>query len=162
MRLQQGFSLLEILVSLLIIKIGLLGILAGQTLALRNVIDATQRTHAVALSSEFINTVYSNQQLIPLMAGRITARTELSATVNCSATIACSQTQLAEQQGFNWFQQWTAVTKLPLVEPEFCLASSAAGISLAVSWQQRLANTVPESLACKVTQGRSGFILGGG
>jgi type IV pilus assembly protein PilV len=162
MRLQQGFSLIEVLVSLLVLKIGLLGILAGQTLALRNVVDATQRTQAVALTNELLNNIYSNQQLIPLMTGRITAADELSTAINCSATRACSKEQLAEQQRFNWFLQWAAATKSPLVEPEFCLTSSAAGIRLSVTWQQRLANAALVTQACTLTLGRSGFLLGAG
>ncbi|CAM3732036.1 type IV pilus modification protein PilV [Rheinheimera salexigens] len=162
MRLQQGFSLLEVLVSLLIIKIGLLGILAGQTLALRNVIDATQRTQAVALTNELINNIYSNQQLIPLMTGRITKAAELTTAPNCSADVACSKAELAQQQRFNWYQQWATAAKLPLTEPEFCLASSAAGLAMSVSWQQRLASSPPVAVACELSKGRSGFVLGDG
>lgn len=160
MRLQYGFSLVEVLISLLIIKVGLLGILAGQTLALRNVIDATQRTQAVALTNELINTIYSNQQLIPLVAGRLTVAAELAVPPNCSADSSCSKTQLAEQQRYSWYLQWAGTTG-PLIEPEFCLTSSHGAVAVFVSWQQRIANATPSILDCELTQGRSGFTLGG-
>lgn len=159
MRLQHGFSLVEILVSLLIIKVGLLGVLAGQTLALRNIIDATQRTQAVALTNELINTIYSNQQLLPLVAGRLTMAAELTEPVNCSADFSCNKTQLAEHQRYRWYQQWADIAE-PLIDPEFCLASTPSGVAVLVSWQQRIAHSIPSSLDCEITQGRSGFRLG--
>ena len=51
---QRGASLVEVLVTLLILKVGLLGALAGQLLALKMVTDASQRTTAVALSQDIM------------------------------------------------------------------------------------------------------------
>lgn len=161
MRLQQGYSLVEVLVALVIVKIGLLGILAGQTLALRNVIDASQRTQAVALTNELINTIYSNQQLIPLMSGRLTTGIELSTPSPCSSVISCDPSELAQFQRFTWYQQWATPSKSSLIDPEFCLSSTSTGITMFVSWQQRLANHEPMAEACALASGRSGFTVGG-
>ena len=86
MRLQHGFSLVEVLVTLLIFKIGLLGALVSQSLAIRQVQDATQRTVAVALSNALLNDLRANQQLAAVLGARISRDAALPALPDCSAT----------------------------------------------------------------------------
>ena len=61
MRLQHGFTLTEVLVTLLVLNIGLLGVLATQTLALKQVRDAIHRTRALALGNALLQEMQLNQ-----------------------------------------------------------------------------------------------------
>lgn len=56
----RGFTLVEILVTLLIVSIGLLGIAALHSFSLRNNYDALLRSHASALASEIADRMRAN------------------------------------------------------------------------------------------------------
>lgn len=51
---QRGATLIEVLITLIILKVGLLGVLATQLQALRLASEATQRTTVVALSRDIL------------------------------------------------------------------------------------------------------------
>lgn len=162
MRLQHGFSLVEVLVTLLIFKIGLLGALVSQTLAIRQVQDATQRTLAVALSNALLNDLRANQQLAALLGTRIGADAALPALPDCSATANCSTSEIAAAQAHSWLSQLQQYNRLSLQHPQFCLRSLGSNISLNVSWQQKSAQPGAAATECAVGAGRSGFIVQGG
>ena len=59
---QGGMTLIEILVSLLILAIGMLGMAGLQTVSLRNTQSAYQRTQAAILSNDIVERVRANLQ----------------------------------------------------------------------------------------------------
>lgn len=56
----QGFTLIEVLVTLLVFAIGLAGFAAMQTAAMREVVDSQQRSIAVWRSQELIDRIRAN------------------------------------------------------------------------------------------------------
>ena len=159
MRLQHGFSLVEVLVTLLVLKVGLLGILAAQTVALRQVQDATQRTQAVALSYGLLNELRANQSLSATVGQRVTRYTELPVIPVCTPPTPCSAEQLADAQLHHLFSQLQPQHGAGLYEAEFCLQSQGAGVRLDVSWQQRAYSAEPTGQSCAAGAGRSGFTV---
>lgn len=160
MRIPQGFSLVEVLVTLLVLKLGMLGVLAGQTLALRHITDATQRTHAVALSAELLSHSQLNPSFLTTAPATITANKLLPADYECNAEHACTSAELAAYQLGNWQRQLQAAGAARLFNPEFCLASSGSGLMLNVSWQQRATDSTADNTpACQAAKGRAALQL---
>ncbi|MFL6587172.1 MAG: type IV pilus modification protein PilV [Luteimonas sp.] len=62
-RAQIGFSLIEVLIALVVLAIGLLGLGLLQTMNLRYTQSANQRTMAVNLASELLDTMRTNRSL---------------------------------------------------------------------------------------------------
>lgn len=160
MRLQHGFSLLEILVALLVLKIGLLGILTAQTVSLRQLQDAIQRTQAVALSSGLFHLMQSNSHLVQHVTTPLTLQTELLPAEQCHAISPCPPAEASRSLLNGWFSQLRGTEFSPLSKPVFCAQSAASSIKLQVSWQQRSANEVGIA-RCEPAAGRSGFAVSG-
>lgn len=162
MQLQRGFSLLEVLITLLILKLGLLGVLAGQTLALQYVIDATQRTTAVAPSAALVQELAASLNNHPPFVLDLSFDSPLELTA-CSATVLCNASELRDYQLGRWQQLWlqssTTVTSVPLFAPEFCLQFADNNLQLQVSWQQRANADRSASFSCEPGAGRSGLAL---
>jgi type IV pilus assembly protein PilV len=58
---QSGFTLVEVLVALLIVSIGLLGIAAMQSLALRNTGSSMERSQAVIQTYSYLDVLRANR-----------------------------------------------------------------------------------------------------
>ncbi|WP_372625637.1 hypothetical protein [Arsukibacterium sp.] len=160
MRLQRGVSLLEVLITLLILKLGLLGVLAGQTLALQYVIDATQRTTAVALSASLVQEL--GAVLTDHPAFSLELNPDSSAELpDCSAEVSCNNTQLRDYQLARWQQLWQSEAEraAPLFSPQFCLQFAGGNVQLQASWQQRANADKAASVSCEAAPGRSGLAL---
>lgn len=65
---QSGFSLIEVLITLVVLGVGLLGLALLQTMNLRYTQSAHQRTLAVNLASELLDTMRANRSLIATYA----------------------------------------------------------------------------------------------
>lgn len=61
---QAGFSLLEVLIALVVLGVGLLGLALLQTMNLRYTQSANQRTLAVNLASELLDTMRANRSMV--------------------------------------------------------------------------------------------------
>lgn len=61
---QSGFSMIEVLIALLVLAFGLLGLAFMQTLNLRYTKSAQQRTQAVNLASELLDTMRANRSQV--------------------------------------------------------------------------------------------------
>ena len=162
MQLQHGFSLLEVLITLLILKLGLLGVLAGQTLALQYVIDATQRTTAVSLSAALVQELSASISGHPAFTLEITSESPIHRP-SCSEETLCNDADLRDYQLARWQQLWQTSlesdTAAPLFAPQFCLQFADNSLRLQASWQQR-ANADNASIAgCEPGPGRSGLAL---
>ena len=162
MQLQHGFSLLEVLITLLILKLGLLGVLAGQTLALQYVIDATQRTTAVALSAALLQELSATISDHPAFSLELTSASP-AVLPTCSADILCTDAELRDYQLGRWQQLWqpsleTGATA-PLFAPQFCLQFADNSLQLQVSWQQRAHADNAALVNCEAGPGRSALAL---
>jgi len=71
-RAERGVTLLEVLVSLLVFSIGILGMVALQARSVQYSVDAEDRTRAAAVANEVVSTMWS-QRLLDLPAATITA-----------------------------------------------------------------------------------------
>lgn len=118
-RRQTGMTLIEILVSLLILAIGLLGMAGLQTVSLRNTQSAYQRTQAAILSTDVVERVRANLQGVE--AGSYdNAAGELTAA--CNSVAGCSAAQMAANDVAEW--KLALATALPEGEGTLCADST--------------------------------------
>jgi type IV pilus assembly protein PilV len=154
MRLQNGFSLVEVLVTLLILKVGLLGVLSAQTIALKQVQDALQRTQAVALATGLLNDMQTNHELAAVIGEQFTPSSELPPVTICNDAQHCSAEQLATNQLAGWLDGAN------LVEPTFCVQRSGSVTELRIGWLKRAAASEVGS-GCQAVNGRSLITVSG-
>jgi type IV pilus assembly protein PilV len=136
---QNGFSLLEVLIALIVLSIGLLGHSKIQALGVRASSDANLRTEATFLANDMIERMRANR---PSVTSDYYAGISYS-TINCTSAPAkicsegtagsavdCTTTEMADEDAFNWFCDVTSTL------PNGGVAvSSAAGVySVQVSW----------------------------
>jgi len=86
-QLQMGFTLIEAMISLVILSIGLLGVAAMQSLGLRLNYDALQRTQATNLAYD----IAENMRLDPDNALLLAASNPYSGTISAAASsVTCN------------------------------------------------------------------------
>lgn len=98
----KGFTLIEVLVSMIILAIGLLGLASMQTLALKDNLDAFYFAQASSLAYEMSDRIKVNagawQGAVP------TAASTCSSTDNCNTTTGCNPTAMAAYDYCAWKQ----------------------------------------------------------
>ncbi len=162
MRLQHGFTLTEVLVTLLVLNIGLLGVLATQTLALKQVRDAIHRTRALALGNALLQEMHSNSALAMAVGSHLHLQSEIPAAPSCSASQPCTAHQVAAVQLQQWFELLQSGSAAALPDAEFCLQPSGGFVSLSVSWRSVSQAPSGSSGACQPGAGRSHFVITAG
>jgi type IV pilus assembly protein PilV len=106
---QQGFTLLEVLIALLILSIGLLGLAALQTIGLRSNEMASMRTSSTMLAYDVTDRMRANPQGITDGDYVIDSSPITGTPTDCTST-DCTTTQLATYD----LSQWkNAVAALP-------------------------------------------------
>jgi type IV pilus assembly protein PilV len=154
---QRGFSLLEVMVSLVIISVGLLGVAKMQALALTNTSVASMRSLAAIEAASLAATMHENRAYWssaapaanaggikvkgtgPGSTPTITAAAGLTASVDCtsgSAVPYCTSDKLAAYD----LQQWALAVNSVL--PNYnatitCTGVSPVSCTIAISWQER-------------------------
>ena len=98
-RLQRGTTLIEVLISLLILAIGLLGMSGLQTVSLRNTQSAYLRTQASLNSNDVVERVRANLQGVE--AGSYDG-IDGAVTASCNTVDGCTPAQLAANDIAEW------------------------------------------------------------
>lgn len=97
----QGFSLIEVLVALLVLSVGLLGMAGLQGYSLASSYDAHLRTQAISLTQDIIDRMRANRE----MASTNNYQTSLAElpelSRNCSE-LTCTPAQLADFDLVEW------------------------------------------------------------
>ncbi|MCW8450208.1 type IV pilus modification protein PilV [Legionella quinlivanii] len=96
---QEGFSLLEVLISTVILAIGLLGIASLQTNAVRYNHSAYLRSIAISQMSNMFDRMLANPAGV--QAGSYNNMSGLSTNPNCNT---CSMSQIAQRDLYQWNQ----------------------------------------------------------
>ncbi|STX50688.1 pre-pilin leader sequence (pilV) [Legionella busanensis] len=94
---QHGFSLLEVLISLIILAVGLLGIAALQARAVRDNHSALLRSTAINQINNMIDRMQSNYAGVN--AGAYNNVSGIGSLINCTT---CSSTQIAQRDIYQW------------------------------------------------------------
>jgi type IV pilus assembly protein PilV len=128
---QQGFSLLEVLMALVILSIGLLGIAALQTIGLKVNHDAYQRTQAVFQAYDIIDRMRANGQGLSAGTYNSVASGATPGSANC-ASAACTPVELAEYD----IRTWNQANAKILSAGKGAISSDAGLYTITVSWSE--------------------------
>lgn len=132
---QTGFSMLEVLISLILVALTMLGQAGLQAGALKLSKGAASRMQAVMLTDEIAERIENNKVGDYSLASATTAST---ASANCM-TSNCSSSQLASYD----LAAWTTRATTALVNPAWSITKSGtnpATYTIFLSWQDRRDN----------------------
>lgn len=113
----SGFTLLEILVSIVVLSFGLLGMVGIQAMALKSNSDARQQSAAVQLAGELSEMMRGNQAVAlgltvatnPYLINDYTGAVLTEPTEKCSAAAGCtSPTNVATWEIYDWLTRVNA------------------------------------------------------
>lgn len=116
---QRGTTLIEVLISLLILAIGLLGMAGLQTVSLRNTQSAYIRTQATLLSSDVVERIRANLQAVE--AGDYNNNTG-AVEDSCKTVAGCGAGAMAGNDIAEW--KIALQTNLPSGTGTVCVDSS--------------------------------------
>lgn len=108
----NGFTLLEVLITLVVMSIGLLGVAALQISSLRNNQSSEFRGQATELARSMSDRMRSNTHYVQTNdGGNYISIAPTSATIkaSCSSSPGCANSTMAENDLFEWNQYIQAV-----------------------------------------------------
>ncbi|MBL4572017.1 MAG: type IV pilus modification protein PilV [Gammaproteobacteria bacterium] len=115
----SGSTLIEVLVSLLVLSFGMLGLAGVQAVSLRGNLAAYYRTMATTQSADMVERMRAN--IVGVADGNYDDVAG-AATTNCFTVTGCSSAQMAAQDVFDWSARVAAT--LPLGAAVICLDST--------------------------------------
>ena len=134
MKTNTGFTLIEVLISMLILAVGLLGLAGLQATGLRNNLSAYNRSQATQLAYDMADRMRANVD----DAGTFGASTYITINpisgaaeqVTCATVAGCSTALMAQQDLFEWNRDLTTIL------PSGLGAIAVAGtlFTITVSW----------------------------
>lgn len=133
----QGFTLIEVLIAMIVLAIGLLGLAALQTTGLRNSLGAYNRSQATIFAYDLAdrmrtNTVESDNLVVSVY--NTVNPDNAAAQDNCALVVGCSAAEMAQNDLFEWNRDISAT--LPLGE------GSIAGVLAGVIPNQNMIYTL--------------------
>jgi type IV pilus assembly protein PilV len=132
--LQNGFTLLEVLISLVILSIGLLGLAALQTTSLKQNQGAYYRSQSAQLSYFITDRMRAN---ISGLSGYVTTdASEASSVSSCSTSAGCSPANMAENDLYEWFLALNGA----LPSPNATISLNGSVYSISITWDDNRDN----------------------
>lgn len=138
----RGFTLIEVLVTMLVLAIGLLAVASLQAMSKKLHYDAIQRTSASALAQSMVESMRGNPA--NLDAYLTNDASQLSLDSDCTQA-TCTQAQLASYDLYRWNQEMVGVETRSgsdnaggLVNPTGCISKDGAlpGLYIiAIAWR---------------------------
>jgi type IV pilus assembly protein PilV len=139
----SGFTLVEVLVSLVILSVGLLGIAGMITTALRTNDGAYQRTEANIMAYSILDRMRGNRSSATQTGYDTAIGTVNKPSPSClGPTAACTPPQMASWDIYEWKQELTA--NLPSGDGSITTALDANGVidvTITVQWDAKRAQT---------------------
>ena len=137
---QQGFSLIEVLVTMIIMAIGLMGLAAMQMVSTKNVNNSQSRTVASYLAYDMAERMRSNPEGLDGGHYNSIDGTEGAPTKNCQTLMTeCSASELAASDAYHWNQTVQSnIINGGLGAGSTGTVSVAAGIyTIGIDWQEQ-------------------------
>jgi type IV pilus assembly protein PilV len=168
---QRGVSLIEVLITLILISIGLLGTAALQVFSKQGNYEAAQRTSAAHLANDLFQRMRSNRLVLEdylpgaeLGAGSLGT----SPAKDCGTGAGvCTSTEIADYDLWHWEQQLDGATETVggvnaggLLEPTVCIDGEVGGgdglYEVAIAWRGQAAHVNPTINNCGEGSGKYG------
>lgn len=109
---KNGFTLIEVLISMLILALGLLGMAGLQATGLRNNLSSYHRGQATQLAYDMADRIRANKADAQLYSGSIYKTSNISSASSQSECLAvasnCTPAMMAQHDLFEWKQKWDA------------------------------------------------------
>jgi type IV pilus assembly protein PilV len=170
-RSQRGFSLIEVMVSTLVVSVSVLGMTGMQLNAKRAGFEAIQRTAATSLAMDLIERMRANPEALSsyvttgLGGGTITAEP----TPDCSydSNNNCTIAQLAAHDLWEWERAIDGATETRLVEgdvisvgglfdPTACVSVVGGAVTVSMAWEGYQSLSNPAFDTCGAGLGKYG------
>lgn len=130
---EKGSSLIEVLVTLLIMAIGLLGLASIQTLSLKNLNNTQFRSLATVYAYDMAERMRSNHAAV--LAGNYDAITATVSDPNCSS---CTVSQIAQLDAYQWNEIINqAIKNGGLPEGRGTVTKSGDVFNITVIWEEQ-------------------------
>ena len=127
---QQGFSLVEVLIALIIMSVGMLGIAGLYVQSMQAGRTSMFRHHAVTLAGDVADRIRANPRAGIAYAGA-------GANNNCvSAGIDCNEAEMAANDIFLWDQQATQALPNGVVQVAFDDTVAPPEYTITVQWDE--------------------------
>lgn len=166
----RGFTLLEVLITLLVFSFGLLIVAGLQAVSKKANYDALQRTTASLLAHDVIERMRANDGELEeyvLDAGETLGAGEYAAPANDCQTTDCNAVQLAWRDLYEWERALIGASELVddqftggLVDPTACIdgpSGSSGGVyTIAIAWRGVTELSNPGLHACGEDSGLYG------
>ncbi|MEH6651036.1 MAG: type IV pilus modification protein PilV [Motiliproteus sp.] len=124
-----GFSLIEVLVALLVLSVGILGLIAMESRALKNNQSAYHRSQATILIYDLADRIRANKGALASYESIINPSDQ-----NCAASTPCnSASGMAQQDLYQWRQKVTDVFPGG-TSVSWSVASSGDDVAITLRW----------------------------
>ncbi len=146
-----GFTLLEVLISLIILAVGLLGIAGLQVTGLMNNNSAAQRSQATVLAGDFADILRTNKLQVDADlfgteaddGAEISTATKASWTITdaCTTTVGCTTAEMAQTDVREWIEQ------VALLLPQGIVSSDRDGdiYTVTITWVDNKKNIADQT-----------------
>ena len=138
---QQGISIIEVLIAMLILAVGLLGMASLQVRAVTDTSNASYRSIAIYYANDMADRMRANSE--GLDNDRYDDETGGSLTANCLAATGCSEQAMANHDKAEWLAN--IAQSLPAGTGDIDRAGDIYRIT--VSWSDRVDQQAPDASA---------------
>lgn len=143
---QRGFTLIEVLITLVVFAIGLLTVAGLQTISKKANYDALQRTTASLLAHDITERMRANSRALDEYEGAIVGRASIAPVTPDCVTVNCNRIQLARRDLYDWERALDGASEMigaamtgGLVDPTACITGPFGGIggvyTVTIAWR---------------------------
>lgn len=135
---QQGFSMIEVLITVLIMVVGLLGVAAMQMLNIKTVNNTQYRSVATLHAYDMAERMRSNKDGVNDGAYEFSARPSGSAPASCAG--GCSVSALATWDAYDWndsIRSYNSPSNADLPNGSGIVEADGNFYNITVSWQEQ-------------------------
>ncbi|MCB1706342.1 MAG: type IV pilus modification protein PilV [Halioglobus sp.] len=154
---QRGVGMLEFLVALMIFSMGMMGLLTAQLVGKKTIIEASQRSTAIALAQDVLERMRANPGQLPayrVVAAGDDANPLPRPDVDCDVS-QCTTAELAAFDLWQWESHLMGSAERDalgytggLLAPRGCIASVAGHVDISVSWRSVMATDAMPAEDC--------------
>jgi len=134
---QDGFTLLEVLIAVVILSIGLLGVAGMQAVSLKNNHAAYTKTLATNLASDIAERIRANPLGHDYYAGFDSSGTIASPPSCISSSNGCTPEQLAKYDLYYWSKPIVDTSSPALPQGQATISRTADVFTVTLFWRER-------------------------